>query len=84
MKLNKYIIKNCPALYGIDDGFLCSDNNDEDEKYCIDCTDCVIKQVIKKCKYYQNKIGRTPQHRAGFVDATSDILQLFDIEEIRE
>lgn len=78
------IVKNCPACiispnccakYHIDNGR---------SKDCQDIEDCVIKRVIEKCKYYQNKIGRTPQYRAGFVDATKDILQLFDIEEINK
>lgn len=47
---DKYIIKNCPALYGIDDGFLCSyREDDESEKYCYDCTDCVMKRIVEEC-----------------------------------
>ena len=50
MSDKKMIIRNCPAIYGIDDGFLCSDDNDESEKYCYDCTDCVLKQIVELYK----------------------------------
>ena len=47
----RMIIRNCPAIYGIDDGFLCSYREDnESEKYCYDCTDCVMKQIVELCK----------------------------------
>ena len=78
-----YIVKNCPAIYGIDDGFLCSYREDEDEKYCYDCTDCVIKQVIENCK---NKIHiyecYDTDYALGKVNCAKSILQLFDIEEV--
>lgn len=81
-----YIVKNCPCIKHYDDIEL--DNrcmsNEHIPFFCENNPDCVIKQVIDKCKYYQNKIGRTLQYRAGFVDATKDILQLFDIEEINK
>lgn len=84
-----YIVKNCPcfvlgiAMKGNDKKVqTCNNYRIRELTHCSDITDCVVKQVIEKCKYYQNKIGRTPQYRAGFVDATRDILQLFDIEEI--
>ncbi len=69
--MNKYIVKNCPALYGINDGFLCVRG---DESYCIDCTDCLIKQVIDKCKEAR-KTGKKAY-------LPLNILQLLDIEEV--
>jgi hypothetical protein len=78
----KYIVKNCPsctispsccAKYHIDNGRA---------KDCQDIEDCVIKQVIDRCLYYQNKVGRTLEHRAGLLESASNILQLFDIEEV--
>ena len=49
----KYIIRNCPAIYGIDDGFPCNyREDDENEKYCYDRTDCVLKRIVEKCKKY--------------------------------
>jgi len=59
----KYIIKNCPAS-----------QQGTCEKYgmCQNYIDCVIKQVIEKCKEHP------------FIDCAcgDDILQLFDIEEV--
>ena len=81
---NSYIVKKCPAILRMTKICDAYETTRDLPQFCKDCTDCVIKQVIEKCKYYQNKIGRTPQYRAGFVDATKDILQLFDIEEVRE
>ena len=85
----KYIVKNCPCLFnsyyasGKTVRFECNDGN-HDNKLCRDCTDCLIKRVIDKCNHYQNKIGRTVEYRAGYVDATKQILDMFDIEEIKE
>lgn len=39
-----YVVKNCPALMG---NRLCYSKV---IKQCADCTDCVIKQVIEKCR----------------------------------
>ena len=45
---NKYIVKNCPAFNSQAYEHCCSlDGNYK----CEGCTDCVIKQVIDKCKY---------------------------------
>lgn len=73
-----YIVKNCPAIYGIDDGFLCSYREDEDEKYCYDCTDCFIKQVIEIAK----DIIEKDCYENSDVKAEK-ILQLFNIEEVQ-
>lgn len=71
---NKYfLIRNCPAIYGIDDGFLCSyREDDEDEKYCYDCTDCLLKQIVKKCR---------KSLEVSYCPIEQEILQLLDIEE---
>ena len=77
--IKQYVIKNCPNYDDTNYLFSC---NAKGILNCQDCTDCLLKQIVEKCKYYQKKIGRTPQHRAGFVDATNDILQLLDIEDV--
>lgn len=71
---DKYIIKNCPAIYGIDDGFLCSDReDDESEKYCYDRTDCLLKQIYEICK--NNAL-------IGGIDETAEkVVDLLDIQE---
>lgn len=62
----KYIVKNCPAY---------SDYCEEIKSYeCQDCTNCLIKQVIEKCKDSLD-MG----YRDEFI--SSEILQLFEIEE---
>ena len=72
---DKYLIRNCPAIYGIDDGFLCSyREDDEDEKYCYDCTDCLLKQIVKKCR---------KSLEVSYCPIEQEILQLLDIEEIK-
>ena len=74
-----YIVKNCPA-YDYDkewDYHICKqplvpyECNVDD---CQNCTDCVIKQVIEKCK----------EHPFKDCACGDDILQLFDIEEINK
>ena len=61
-------------------------------KQCADCTDCVVKQVIEKCKgavfnYSNLEILRTACETSeayGKANIAEQILQLFDIEEINK
>ena len=83
--MSKYIIKNCPAIYGIDDGFLCSYREDEEgEKYCYDCTDCLLKQIVEKCKHIKS-INKTNSYVGEYIEFTQrsplaeEILELLDI-----
>lgn len=80
--MNKYIVKNCPAIYGDE---YCKESTYEDGSiHCQNCNDCVTKQVIEKCKNTCRKrcandcLG-TKKH-CGY----GEILQLFDIEEINK
>ena len=59
---DKYIIKNCPAyihrpLSTHDRVGLLGDkvkpNHKELYVYCADCTDCLLKQIVEKCKNYK-------------------------------
>ena len=43
----KYVVKNCPCNVTTED--MCDWEN-TNETYCEDCTDCLIIQVIEKCK----------------------------------
>ena len=84
MSDKKIIIRNCPAIYGIDDGFLCSyRENEEDEKYCYDCTDCVMKQIVEKCKRTLsiNK-GSDNEFTLGKMTFAEFILKDIDIQEV--
>lgn len=66
----KYIVKNCPAY---------SDYCEEIKSYeCQDCTDCLIKQVIEKCK----DVSGYSDFAFGQRDKADEILQLFEIKEI--
>lgn len=65
---NKYIVGNCPAYLGDEDYCTCY------LEVCSGCIDCVIKQVIEKCK----------EHPFKDCACGDDILQLFDIEEINK
>ena len=88
---NEYIIKNCPCYVNYEDKLhLCCDGQGDGE--CQDCTDCVIKQVIEKCKdsklsYSKLEILRTAcetNQAYGKAVMAEQILQLFDIEEINK
>ena len=97
MTSNKYIVKNCPA--SSKDFRLNCQGKAYINKYkcvfglleCQDCTDCVIKQVIEKCKdsklsYSKLEILRTAcetNQAYGKAVMAEQILQLFDIEEIK-
>lgn len=77
--MNKYIVKNCPVSYGLYRemcGFI--ENPEEIGKSCKDCPDCLIKQVIEKCKNIQK------DHYWGMreIRFSQEILQLFEIEEV--
>lgn len=74
-----YIVKNCPAIteYKFPDKV---------HKDCCQCTygyckdiDCIIKQVIEECKRGINY----SQCNCGAIGNLVNILQLFDIEEVR-
>lgn len=64
-----YIVRNCPCY---EFGF-CTSHHIK-VRGCINCSDCVVKQVIEKCK----------EHPFKDCACGDDILQLFDIEEINK
>lgn len=65
-----YVIRNCPAQPIIWNNNWCN----KKQQFCQNCTDCVIKQVIEKCK----------EHPFKDCACGDEILQLFDIEEINK
>lgn len=71
MTSNRYVIRNCPAIISLYERPQCALPSNY---YCKDCTDCVIKQVIEKCK----------EHPFKDCACGDEILQLFDIEEINK
>jgi hypothetical protein len=66
--MSKYIIKNCPTLMG---NRLCYGKT---IKQCVDCTDCILKQIVKKCK---------KSLEVSYCPIEQEILQLLDIQEVK-
>jgi hypothetical protein len=73
MTSNKYIVKNCPAILRMTKVCDAYETTRDLPQLCKNCTDCVIKQVIEKCK----------EHPLKDCACGDDILQLFDIEEVK-
>lgn len=55
-----YVVKNCPAIFysGITDEAKCWQKWEQFDESCQNCTDCIIKQVIEKCKKRSGKCER--------------------------
>ena len=70
-----YTVKNCPCY---EFGF-CTSHHIK-VRGCINCTDCVIKQMIQVCNEYSDK-WEDCDFSNGLAD---EILQLFDIEVINK
>jgi len=75
MTSNRYVVLNCPTLMG---NRLCYSKV---IKQCADCTDCIIKQVIEKCKEYDKEQAEWCE---PIPFCTDNIYDLFDIEEINK
>lgn len=71
---NKYIVKNCELICNGE----CPNSK---TGFCEDCTDCLIKQVVEKCKKYNSDLALTG-YQQGKEDFADEILQLFTIEEV--
>lgn len=65
----EYIVKNCPSYR--DDCTINCGGEDPSIIICEECTNCIIKQVIEKCKSLK-----------VYDPLAIKILQLFEIEEI--
>lgn len=81
MTSNKYIVKNCPCYTSKGGYYDCWANQDT---WCENVTDCVIKQVIEKCKENLSSLETYIDIRSYECTMLQDILNLFDIEEVRE
>ena len=75
MTSNRYVVLNCPTLMG---NRLCYSKV---IKQCADCTDCIIKQVIEKCKEYDKEQAEWCE---PIPFCTDNIYDLCDIEEINK
>ena len=95
---DKYIIKNCPAyihrpLSTHDRVCLLGDkvkpNHKELYVYCKDVTDCLLKQIVEKCKKTLGYVNYKCYFKRDTVSlkyeafkTLNDILQLLDIQEV--
>lgn len=76
---DKYIIKNCPNLShaimadGTERNFQCGL---EIDKYCQDCTNCVLKQIVSRLNNFAEDYGLD----AGFY--ADELLSYLDIQEV--
>lgn len=87
--MSKYIIKNCPCIIEFKNMHFCAELNNVDElkQLCQDCTDCVLKQIVEKCKEIKCPCEYkgadcwecTESGAKRFADR---ILQLLDIQEV--
>ena len=76
--MTKYIIKNCPNFCNWTDNS-CSKTWKVDSFNYIQCkeiNDCLLKQIVKKCKEKINKYKKN-----SLLDGYNDILRLLEIEE---
>ena len=79
----KYIIRNCPCFFEENEevnDYTCAWNGTE-ELACQDCTDCVMKQIVEKCRYCINAEKNNKYKTNGWV-LSDDILALLDIQEV--
>ena len=75
---DKYIIKNCNVIFKNGDFYFCqSSENLAKNVYCRDCTDCILKQIVEKCKLFQNNYLVND----GVQLLTTNILNSLDIQE---
>ena len=77
---NKYVIKNCPILMGTHHCF------GRYTQQCADRTDCLLVQVVEKCKKTLAQMDKDSGRNAyagGRCIEAENILRLFEIEEIK-
>ena len=72
----KYIIKNCPCNVTTED--MCDWEN-TNETYCQYCTDCLLKQIVEKCK---NELQVQNDWWCGAKPLAEEILDLLQIQEV--
>lgn len=78
---DKYIIRNCPNY---DDYFYPNETcRKKYSQYCQDCTDCLLKQIVEKCKRTLsiNK-GSENEFTLGKMTFAEFILKDIDIQEV--
>lgn len=79
MRSNKYIVRNCPCFVKTFEWC----QKVDDYGVCENTTDCLTKQVIEKCKEHLGSLETYMDIRSYECTMLQEILQLFDIEEIK-
>ena len=80
--MSKYIIKNCPCL---DNSGVCQRCKNWGVESCQDCTDCVMKQIVERCKKVREctaDICTNPYEYATYYE-TRGVLELLDIQKLK-
>jgi hypothetical protein len=83
--MSDYIIKNCPAFNSKYNE--CHSKIEPHKLYCMDCTDCVMKQIVELCKNidcpceYQGA-DCWECSRIGAKTFADKILKLLDLQEV--
>lgn len=78
---DKYIIRNCPSYRNREVDYTCTVEIISSD--CQECTDCVIKQIVDKCKRTLsiNK-GSENEFTFGKMTFAEFILKDIDIQEV--
>lgn len=85
-----YVIRNCPVCEFSDweectgylaEGYICNDIHTKIVE-CKDCTDCVMKQIVEKCKNTQFLSTKNRLDLYAVKVFANDLLQLLDIQEV--
>lgn len=75
----KYIVKNCPAF---DSKYNeCHSKIEPHKLYCMDCPDCIIKQIVGLCK--ENQFFNYGAIMLGN-GLSADILDILEIKELKQ
>lgn len=83
--MRKYIIKNCTSYCEFEKEYTCG--VETKELFCEDNTDCLLKQIVEKCKGVQEKFYDAVHSRylsPSKAKFAREILDLLQIEEINE
>lgn len=77
----KMIIKNCPAF---DSKYNeCHSKIEPHKIYCMDCTDCILKQIVDLCKEESSIIQHKRKVKVKGLNKLADrIFELLDIQEV--
>ena len=88
--MDKYIIKNCPAILKCKYGNYCiePENTEYTKQLCKDFTDCLLKQIVEKCKEPVKNCNTEVQTKEdverflGKNEMAQSILDLLDISDV--